>query len=475
MRGKYILEKKIGGGSFGEVYLGKLNVAIKRIPKKLVKEENLYQDIEREKNLLIKCQSENIVKLIELIETKDNYDFILEQCDTDLKKVLNNKKEGFTIPEIRKIMNQLNKAFKLMNLNNIIHRDIKLENILVSYINEDKSDYIIKLGDFGFSREIFSDIYDSFCGTPETMAPEMVDQQHYNNKIDLWSIGIIMYELFFKKFPKFDDNYNIINDLPNDDNFKDLILKLLKRDPDERLSWKDYFNHPFFLDIKHINIAVMGKKQIGKTTLIESILNEDKINIKNKENYKIYESKKKRIRFFEMNGFDDNNYKFENCFDDLNTLINLKLESKELDNHIHMIYYCLQEDMFNSKESKDLNYLKEYYCNDKIPICIIHTYTLNKHAVFNFFHKIIGKNENNIITCKLLAKEIEIKNEEGEVEDVFVSFGIDYLLKKTLDKLKKLCEDDKNNQNYLSFQKDKKKTQEGLISIIEQIKSLIIQ
>ena len=180
MRGKYILEKKIGGGSFGEVYLGKLNVAIKRIPKKLVKEENLYQDIEREKNLLIKCQSENIVKLIELIETKDNYDFILEQCDTDLKKVLNNKKEGFTIPEIRKIMNQLNKAFKLMNLNNIIHRDIKLENILVSYINEDKSDYIIKLGDFGFSREIFSDIYDSFCGTPETMAPEMEYQQHYN-------------------------------------------------------------------------------------------------------------------------------------------------------------------------------------------------------------------------------------------------------------------------------------------------------
>ena len=87
-----------------------------------------------------------------------------------------------------------------------------------------------------------------------------------------------------------------------------------------------------------------------------------------------------------------------------------------------------------------------------------------------FFIKLLEK-----MRIILLLKEIEIKNEEGEVEDVFVSFGIDYLLKKTLDKLKKLCEDDKNNQNYLSFQKDKKKTQEGLISIIEQIKSLIIQ
>ena len=78
------------------------------------------------------------------------------------------------------------------------------------------------------------------------MAPEIINQEPYNNKVDLWSIGIIIYELFYKRFPKFDDNYNIISNLPDDEYLKDLILKLLKKNPEERISWKDYFNHPFF-------------------------------------------------------------------------------------------------------------------------------------------------------------------------------------------------------------------------------------
>ena len=88
MEGRYSTDKKIGVGSFGEVFLGKLNVAIKRIQKKLIQEENLYEELEREKNLLIKLQSQNVVKLIDFVETKDYYDIILEQCDTDLKTIL---------------------------------------------------------------------------------------------------------------------------------------------------------------------------------------------------------------------------------------------------------------------------------------------------------------------------------------------------------------------------------------------------
>ena len=267
MEGRYSTDKKIGGGSFGEVFLGKLNVAIKRIQKKLIQEENLYEELEREKNLLIKLQSQNVVKLIDFVETKDYYDIILEQCDTDLKTILNKKKEGYTIPEIRNIMNQLNNAFKVMTANNIIHRDIKLENILVKYLDSNKDKMLIKLGDFGLSRQFFGMSYidSSFCGTPETMAPEIKLELPYNNKVDLYSIGMVMYELYYKKFPKF-NKFHIPNELPEDENFKDILEKLLRESPNERLSWKEYFIHPFFLDMKHINVIVMGKKNIGKST-----------------------------------------------------------------------------------------------------------------------------------------------------------------------------------------------------------------
>ena len=476
MSSKYTLDKKVGGGSYGNVYFGKLNVAIKRISKQLIIDEDLTQDLEREKNLLTKCQSENVVKLIEYVESNDYIDFILEQCDTDLKSFLKQRKKGFKIPEIRNILNQLNNAFKLLYSNNIIHRDIKLENILVSYTKEDKSDFKIKLGDFGFSREIYQDITSSYCGTPETMAPEIINQEPYNNKVDLWSIGIIIYELFYKRFPKFDDNYNIISNLPDDEYLKDLILKLLKKNPEQRISWKDYFNHPFFLDIKNINIVVVGQKQIGKSTLIESVLEND-FKIKENKKYKTYQSNKSRFKIIEMNGYDDENYIFENCLNDLNELVNSQIETKNPDNFIHIIWYCVNEDRFSEKEQKNFNDLKEYYLNDKIPICLIHTYTINQKTIYKFFMKILGKYDKYITTCKLLAKKIEFKNEddeeEDEDEDGIAAFGIDYLINKTLEKLMNLCKDDNINQNYLLFQNDKKKNQESLMSIIEQIQNLI--
>ena len=474
MEGRYSTDKKIGGGSFGEVFLGKLNVAIKRIQKKLIQEENLYEELEREKNLLIKLQSQNVVKLIDFVETKDYYDIILEQCDTDLKTILNNKKEGYTIPEIRNIMNQLNNAFKVMTANNIIHRDIKLENILVKYLDSNKDKMLIKLGDFGLSRQFFGMSYidSTFCGTPETMAPEIKLELPYNNKVDLYSIGMVMYELYYKKFPKF-NKFHIPNELPEDENFKDILEKLLRESPNERLSWKEYFIHPFFLDMKHINIIVMGKKNIGKSTLIKSILKEN-IEIDDMYNYSIYESKDERFRFFEIRGFLDNeneDYTFENCMDDVNRLVDFQLETKEPDNYIHIIWYCLQEDKFTHEEQKNLDSFKDYYSNDKLPICLIHTMTINRTTIGRFFNRIIRKNDDVVIT-KILAEKFEVKN--GKEESTFSPFGVDYLLKRTLGKLKDIVKNDEN-ESYLPLQNERRKHKESFQSIIEQVQNLLVK
>ena len=136
-------------------------------------------------------------------------------------------------------MNQLNNAFKVLEANNIIHRDIKLENILVKYLDySNKSEMLIKLGDFGLSRQFFGYIDTSFCGSPETMAPEILNELPYNNKVDLYSIGMVMYELYYKKFPKFNKNY-IPNELPDDENFRDILEKLLKKN--ERIFYSSFF------------------------------------------------------------------------------------------------------------------------------------------------------------------------------------------------------------------------------------------
>ena len=153
------------------------------------------------KNMKICCnKNENSVKLYEYYNYKDKIAIIMELCDNSLQKILDERKEGFKIEEIYNIMNQLNNTFKIMNENNIIHRDIKLDNILIKY-NSNK-DYIVKLTDYGISKQLINTMGTTFIGTPLTMAPEILEgDNNYNNKCDLWSIGIIIYQLYFKEYP----------------------------------------------------------------------------------------------------------------------------------------------------------------------------------------------------------------------------------------------------------------------------------
>ena len=120
----------------------------------------------------------------------------MELCDNSLQKILDEKKEGYTCEEIYIIINQLNNTFKIMNENKIIHRDIKLDNIVVKYNNENKNsdiNFIVKLTDYGMSKNLINTIGKTYAGTPLTMAPEILEGEgkvDYDNKCDLWSIII---------------------------------------------------------------------------------------------------------------------------------------------------------------------------------------------------------------------------------------------------------------------------------------------
>jgi len=260
--------KFLGKGQFGKVYKleyqGK-EYAIKKISRKSIEDNKnpglgdyLKNALQREINILKKMSEyENSVKFYGYLI--DDYDYILflEFCDSDLQKLLKEKGK-FSISEIQTLMEGLNKPFKYMHNNGILHRDIKPENILIKFVDSSKANYIPKIGDYGISRELDNGKATTIVGTPRYMSPEvLIGEDEYTDKSDLFSIGTMIYELYFNSFPfilPFSRNKDEINKNYNtkkkedcqDKLLDDLLNKLLKYDPDERISWEDYFRHPFF-------------------------------------------------------------------------------------------------------------------------------------------------------------------------------------------------------------------------------------
>ena len=233
------------------------------------------KEIKNEIQNMIICsngnKNENSVKYYEHFESENEFIIVMELCDTSLLKLIKQRKEGFTIDEILIIMKQLNNTFKIMRENNIVHRDIKLENILVKYQEVERNDFLVKLSDYDISKKVTdTDKCTEYCGTIISMAPEILkNDQEYDEKCDLWSIGIMLYQLYFKDYPyKGMTEVALLRSIQmkrikkktGDENLDNLINGLLKEDPKERITWEEYFNHSFFktLTKKEINEKLNG-------------------------------------------------------------------------------------------------------------------------------------------------------------------------------------------------------------------------
>ena len=250
-------------------------VAIKKIKKDALKEElqiNLSKNeideedfkkevikFNRELKNMEKCYCENTVKLYDYFDTDKYFIIIMEICDNTLFYELCKTKSGFNIEQLKDILLQLNNAFKKMHENHIANRYIKLNNILVKYLNLEKTKFKVLLSDYGISDHLSSMLqnYDIYDGTLLYKAPEILEDEDYNDKCDIWSLGITIYYLYTKNPPyKGHIELKILMEIKKlglsildkilNENLKDLLSKMLKVDPDERISWNDYFQHPFF-------------------------------------------------------------------------------------------------------------------------------------------------------------------------------------------------------------------------------------
>jgi len=306
----YKLEKLIGAGTFGEIYEGTdvhtgQKVAIKRIKKKLLYENGsfLLNAYKKEVEIMKKCECENSIKFICDFDSDNNLNIIMELCDKDLLVYLYERKTAFTIDEIRETFLQLNNAFRKMRYNNILHRDLKLGNVLIKFTDESKMHFIPKLADYGFSKEL--SIYNTrttHLGTPATMAPEIMMNLPYDEKSDLWSVGVMMYQLYYKEIP-YDGmtEMEILNKIrsntpykqPEDKYFRDLLNKIFVVNPQNRISWNEYFNHPFFTGKEMTNQNQPEKSMFNSYYFMNN--NQNFLDLKPKQSFS-YE--KKESNFF---------------------------------------------------------------------------------------------------------------------------------------------------------------------------------
>ena len=298
----YNLKKEIGHGSFGRVYLGedqktKELYAIKRVDKrKLQQSQYLEKAFWKEVEIMRKIQSPYSVKLYNVLPSLHYFNMVEELCDGDLYTELMKRPNGFSTEEVRRIMIQLNDAFAQMQKHKIVHRDLKVQNIFIKYTTRPEFD--VKLGDYGFSKELSDDITATKLGTPITMAPEILMNRAYTSKADLWSIGVIIYHLLFKDLPFKGRNevmilqnilHNNIPRNPTDQLLNDLIHRLLVVDPKKRITWKDYFAHPFFGNTpRYIEVPEQEEKIDNELLKQYTVISAFNTGLKENEYYKCY-------------------------------------------------------------------------------------------------------------------------------------------------------------------------------------------
>ena len=298
----YNLKREIGHGSFGRVYLGedqktKELYAIKRVDKRqLQQSQYLEKAFWKEVEIMKKIQSPYSVKLYNVLTSLHYYNMVEELCDGDLYTELMKRPNGFSTEEVRRIMIQLNDAFAQMQKHKIVHRDLKVQNVFIKYTKRPEFD--VKLGDYGFSKELSDDITATKLGTPITMAPEILMNRAYTSKADLWSIGVIIYHLLFKDLPFKGRNevmilqnilHNNIPRNPTDQPLNDLIHRLLVVDQKKRITWKDYFAHPFFGNTpRYIEVPEQEEKIDNELLKQYTVISAFNTGLKENEYYKCY-------------------------------------------------------------------------------------------------------------------------------------------------------------------------------------------
>ena len=258
--------KDLGSGSYGSVYQAKNLIMDNIVAIKIIEkvQENMVDDLEikNEINILKTLSHPNIVKIYEFFDTVLYYYIVTEYCKKgELFSYIKNK---YSEKQLAVLFYQVFSGLCYLHEKKILHRDLKLENLMVSEIEKDiitgEEYFWIKIIDFGTAK-IFekNKTEKAVIGSSYYIAPEVL-KQRYNEKCDTWSAGVILYMTLVGVAP-FDGhtdediirrikigkyNKQDIRFVEHSEEAKDLVYKLLEKNIDKRLSAKEALNHPWF-------------------------------------------------------------------------------------------------------------------------------------------------------------------------------------------------------------------------------------
>lgn len=450
----------LGKGAFGEVWKvthenSKKVYCIKMMTKRDIFEQKLINQINKEIGIMYNINHPYSVKLYNHFEDNEKLYLIMELASNGnlYNFIQNNKNQKIKTKEmIKKIIIQVIEIIKYLHSLDIIYRDIKPENILLD------KDYNVKLCDYGWASYLSKGQFCSaYCGTPEYVSPEVIKKYPYNEKVDIWGIGVLIFELVFG-YPPFTSNFNEdrFNNIKegkinwpkdlNDMELKDLIEKILKVNPKDRISLDEIEKHQWLFD------TYKKMKEEKKTN--------DTFENKEKSQTEIYKSN------IMHNGISKL-FNSSKILPKLNSYVALEndgtFDAKELLNIYKMENNQLRLKILKVEED---NKILQKKCCDYNDVCYLNQ-KLNKK---------IDENNQQILslTSKCEQKDDIIKDNEKKIKELSLQNNeykkLEYIkndykiMEKELKNLKTLLE--QKNINYINIDNNKAMNEEELKKIL---------
>ena len=437
--------KELGSGSFGHVILAQHKItqvkyAIKAIDKRNTVNIKEMPYFIREIEIMYRVHHPNVVKLFGHFEDNNYCYFIMEYIPGGNIYSLVQRLKPVSLQGIASIMKEVISAVYFLHHMNpkIVHRDIKPENVLLDQGNH------AKLTDFGWSNYMEGDIKrTTVCGTPVYLAPEIINNMGHDEHVDIWCIGVLLFELIVGRPPFSGETeqkvrYNILKmkiNWPNniDSDAADLISKILKYNPDERISLEQMLLHPFFTKFfpNAISTLIKPDKSIQYRVFIVSKDNPLTWNpIFNGNGHG------QKIKTYTGNGYNLNQYnyddlyqKYENLKKEYNDLRNagfssgaldsLRRELKEKENKLNQL---MNERNINQNKNQ-IQIQNQSYNNNN-------TYTYpNQGNINNIEYNYKTNIDNNLrITYDdLINENYDLKNRLSQYENHFNQNEVIYL------------------------------------------------
>ena len=495
----------IGKGAFGEVWKvshkqsNKIYV-IKVMDKLTIKEQKLSDQINREIEIMYKLNHPHVIRLINHFEDDEKFYLIMPYASKGQLYSLLRRQVRFDQRTAAQYMREVLEAVRYIHSFSpkIIHRDIKPENLLLD------ENYRVLLSDFGWSNFLDeNENRKTFCGTPEYLSPEMAKKSGHNEMVDIWALGVLLFEFLagyapfsgscpkelYSNIKKLKINWSV--DFPP--LAKNLISKILKLNPSERLSIEEILDHPWFTQnppLRHVLTNYLtDEKDILKSHLIlvspESV--EDKLNEitdphkkrkfgtlkvdlsndekdedeeeeENKEDKSNSNMNEKNID----NNENDENKENENKIND-NKNINKNIKNRIYISNINENYISLKKEKKELQKKYDELFVKEKNENKLIKKLeeenkILKTKQENLKTIYMTLidkeikkYKLLSEDRENLLNE---LDEINNKNNELNLQNELLKNKIN-LMKKQQDEFdKKILNLTKENNNYISQLKE---------------------